>query len=51
VAVVPDRRKAQAAKSCLEGPITPMAPASALRNHPNSAVFLNKDSAALLTKK
>lgn len=51
VAVVPDRRKAQAAKSCLEGPITPMAPASALRNHPNSAVFLNNDSAALLTKK
>ena len=31
VAVVPDQRKAQAVKACLEGEISPMAPASILR--------------------
>jgi len=48
IAVVPEARKAQATKLCFEGPITPVAPASALRNHPNTTVFLDKDSAALL---
>ena len=50
IVVVPDARKAQAAKSCFEGPITPVAPASALRNHPNTTVFLDKESAALLNE-
>ena len=31
IAVVPDARKAQAVKSCVEGEITPLAPASILR--------------------
>src|SRR5467141_949660 len=47
--VVPDARKAQAVKSCLEGPISPMAPASILRKHANTAVFLDKLSSALLS--
>src|SRR5881296_2736071 len=49
VAVVPDARKAQAVKSCFEGDISPLAPASILRTHPNTAVFLDKYSAALLS--
>src|SRR5207244_4672232 len=37
--VVPDARKAQAVRSCFEGEITPMAPASILRKHANTTVF------------
>jgi glucosamine-6-phosphate deaminase len=48
LAVVPDTRKAEAVKACFEGNISPMAPASALRNHPNATVYLDINSAALL---
>jgi len=48
LAVVPDGRKAQAVKNCLEGEIGPMAPASILRKHANATVYLDKDSASLL---
>jgi glucosamine-6-phosphate deaminase len=48
LAVVPGPRKAQAIQSCLEGTISPMAPASILRTHSNATVYLDKDSAALL---
>ncbi len=51
IAVVPDSRKAQAVKACFEGPITPLAPASILRTHPNATIFLDKNSAALLDPK
>jgi glucosamine-6-phosphate deaminase len=46
--IVPDRRKAPAVKACLEGPMSPMAPASALRVHPNTTIFLDAESASLL---
>ena len=49
LAVVPDSRKAKAVKACLEGEINPMAPASILRRHENTTVYLDKNSAALLT--
>ncbi|HTR67337.1 MAG TPA: glucosamine-6-phosphate deaminase [Terriglobales bacterium] len=49
IAVVPDGRKAQAVKACFEGPISPMAPASILRTHANATIFLDPDSAALLS--
>jgi len=49
IVVVPDERKAQAVKQSLEGEITPMVPASILRRHPNATIYLDKDSAALLT--
>jgi len=49
VAIVPDSRKAQAVKSCFEGPISPSAPASILRTHPNATIYLDKNSSALLT--
>ena len=48
IAVVPDSRKAQAVKACVEEEITPMAPASILRTHPNATVYLDTNSAALL---
>jgi glucosamine-6-phosphate deaminase len=46
--IVPDARKANAVRACLSGEITPMAPASALRRHPDVTVYLDHDSAALL---
>lgn len=49
IVVVPDERKAQAVKQSLEGEITPLVPASILRRHPNATIYLDKDSAALLT--
>ena len=48
ICVVPDRRKAEAVAACLEGPITPIWPASILRNHPNTTVYLDRESASLL---
>jgi glucosamine-6-phosphate deaminase len=49
IAVVPDSRKAEAVRACVEGPISPMAPASILRTHQNATLYLDKDSAARLT--
>lgn len=49
LAVVPDTRKAQAVKACFEGEVSPMAPASILRTHPNATIYLDKNSAALLS--
>jgi glucosamine-6-phosphate deaminase len=49
IAVVPDARKAQAAKLCFEGEINPMAPASILRNHAHATVYLDKASSSLLS--
>lgn len=46
--IVPDARKANAVRACLTGEITPMAPASALRRHPDVTVYLDRDSSALL---
>lgn len=51
IVVVPEARKARAVKACFEGEITPLAPASILRKHPNATVYLDKDSAALLSPK
>jgi glucosamine-6-phosphate deaminase len=49
VAVVPDARKAQAVHACLEGPLSPMAPASILRTHPRATIYLDRASAARLS--
>jgi len=48
IAVVPDARKALAVKLCFEGEISPLAPASILRTHANTTIFLDKGSASLL---
>jgi len=48
IAVVPDARKALAVRDCLEGEIGPAAPASILRKQPNTSIYLDKASSALL---
>lgn len=48
ICVVPDARKANAVKACVEGEISPMAPASILRTHADTTLYLDQDSAALL---
>ena len=48
ICVVPDARKAGAVKRCLEGPVSPDAPASILQTHQNTTVYLDRASAALL---
>jgi glucosamine-6-phosphate deaminase len=49
IAVVPDARKAPAVKLCFEGEVSPMAPASILRTHPATTVYLDRESASLLS--
>jgi glucosamine-6-phosphate deaminase len=49
IAVVPDVRKARAVKLCVEGEITPMAPASILRTHPAATLYLDRKSSSLLS--
>ena len=49
VTVVPETRKAAATQRCLEGPISPAAPASILRAHPGNRFFLDRNAAALLS--
>ena len=48
ICVVPDGRKAEAVRRCLEGPVTAEAPASILQTHPSTTVYLDRASAALL---
>ena len=44
---VPDKRKAIAVRDTLKKEISPDCPASILRNHPNTVMFLDKESASL----
>jgi glucosamine-6-phosphate deaminase len=48
--IVPEARKAQAVRASLEGEISPMIPASYLRTHDDVELYLDRDSAALLTE-
>ena len=45
---VPDRRKAEAVRAAVEGPVTNRVPASILQRHPDTTLFLDPDSASLL---
>jgi glucosamine-6-phosphate deaminase len=49
ICVVPDARKAEAVKNCFENEISPQFPASILRRHERTTVFLDKDSSSFLT--
>jgi glucosamine-6-phosphate deaminase len=49
ICVVPDQRKAEAVKACLEGDVSPLAPASILQTHARTTVYLDRESASLLT--
>lgn len=46
---VPDQRKAQAVKDCVEGPVSPLHPASILQDHPACEIFLDQSSSSLLS--
>lgn len=48
IAVAPEARKAAAVKACVEGEVTPLAPASILRTHGNTTLYLDRDSASQL---
>ncbi len=48
IAIVPGHNKAAAVELCFQGPVTPMAPASILRTHPRTTLYLDRDSAARL---
>jgi glucosamine-6-phosphate deaminase len=47
---VPEIRKAPAVQRCFEGEVSPQAPASILRTHPNTTVYLDKAAASQLKK-
>jgi glucosamine-6-phosphate deaminase len=48
ICIAPERRKAEAVRASVEGPVTPNVPASILRTHPNVRFYLDQDSSALL---
>ena len=42
IVTVPDRRKAEAVRNVVEGPVTPRCPASILQRHNNCSIFLDE---------
>ena len=49
ICIVPDARKAQAVGDCLgSGDVSPQHPASALKQHPNVTVYIDRAAAAML---
>ena len=48
IVTVPEKRKAEAVKNALQGPVTNMCPASILQRHKNCKIFMDKDAASLL---
>lgn len=48
ICCAPDARKAEPVRVTLEGPVTPSVPASALQLHPDTLMYLDGASAALL---
>jgi glucosamine-6-phosphate deaminase len=49
ICTVPDLRKAEAVKKTVEGSISPLIPASIMRKHEAVWLFLDKDSASMLS--
>jgi glucosamine-6-phosphate deaminase len=49
--IVPDERKAHAVRSCIELPVSPSRPASALQQHDSVTLYLDRHSARLLQGK
>jgi glucosamine-6-phosphate deaminase len=47
--IVPDLRKAEAVRAAVEGPVTPLVPASILQTHAGATLFLDRGSASRLT--
>ncbi len=51
VCSVPDRRKAEAVRSTVEGAVTPLTPASILQQHPRATLYLDPPAAELLASR
>lgn len=49
ICCVPDRRKARAVQGSLEGPLSTACPGSLIRTHPAAALYLDAESASLLS--
>jgi glucosamine-6-phosphate deaminase len=49
--VVPDQRKAEAVRNCLELEVSPLRPASILKRHGATTIYLDQESASLLSNK
>ena len=45
---VPEKRKAEAVKNSLEGPVSEKCPGSIVRTHPAACIYLDRESASLL---
>jgi len=50
VCCVPGRSKAEAVRNAVEGPVSPTCPASLLRTHSQADLYLDMESASLLSK-
>jgi len=48
VCIVPDQRKAEAVRNCVELEVSPMRPASILQKHDNVTLYLDRESSSLL---
>lgn len=51
ICAAPDARKAQPVRDTLEGPVTPLVPASILQRHPDTLMYLDSASALLLERR
>lgn len=51
VCSVPDERKAAAVATCVEGPISPKAPASILQSHHHTTLYLDQPAASRLAQR
>jgi len=49
--IVPDQRKAEAVRSCVESTVSPLRPASILQTHSNVIFYLDHESSSLLSRK
>jgi len=50
ICIAPDARKAEAIRNCFDREVSPIYPASALRTHLNTTIYLDTESSSLLTK-
>jgi glucosamine-6-phosphate deaminase len=51
VCSVPDRRKAEAVRGAVAGPVTPSVPASILQQHPQATLYLDPPAASLRSQR
>ena len=48
--IVPDKRKAEAVRNCVELPVSPLRPASILQQHDSVTLYVDRESAGLLDR-